>query len=64
MFSFHKPKVYRSTQGCCICKAKSSRLVCIWRGAIMTCVSECMENENTNIVRWFCNSLGTQFPLH
>lgn len=24
MFSFHKPKVYRSTQGCCICKAKSS----------------------------------------
>lgn len=25
MFSFHKPKVYRSTQGCCICKAKSSR---------------------------------------
>lgn len=25
MFSFHKPKVYRSTTGCCICKAKSSR---------------------------------------
>lgn len=24
MFSFHKPKVYRSAQGCCICKAKSS----------------------------------------
>lgn len=24
MFSFHKPKVYRSPQGCCICKAKSS----------------------------------------
>lgn len=24
MFSFHKPKVYRSTAGCCICKAKSS----------------------------------------
>ncbi|XP_071550645.1 SIN3-HDAC complex-associated factor [Panulirus ornatus] len=24
MFSFHKPKVYRSTTGCCICKAKSS----------------------------------------
>lgn len=24
MFSFHKPKVYRSSQGCCICKAKSS----------------------------------------
>lgn len=24
MFSFHKPKVYRSTSGCCICKAKSS----------------------------------------
>lgn len=24
MFSFHRPKVYRSTQGCCICKAKSS----------------------------------------
>lgn len=24
MFSFHKPKVYRSQQGCCICKAKSS----------------------------------------
>nr|XP_027236327.1 uncharacterized protein LOC113827629 isoform X2 [Penaeus vannamei] len=27
MFSFHKPKVYRSTTGCCICKAKSSRYV-------------------------------------
>lgn len=27
MFSFHKPKVYRSTAGCCICKAKSSRYV-------------------------------------
>ncbi|XP_031625547.1 uncharacterized protein LOC116342185 [Contarinia nasturtii] len=24
MFSFHKPKVYRSATGCCICKAKSS----------------------------------------
>ncbi|KAL7307945.1 hypothetical protein TKK_0000037 [Trichogramma kaykai] len=24
MFSFHKPKVYRSSTGCCICKAKSS----------------------------------------
>lgn len=24
MFAFHKPKVYRSTEGCCICKAKSS----------------------------------------
>ncbi|XP_026474914.1 LOW QUALITY PROTEIN: SIN3-HDAC complex-associated factor-like [Ctenocephalides felis] len=24
MFSFHKPKVYRSPTGCCICKAKSS----------------------------------------
>lgn len=24
MFSFHKPKVYRSTTGCCICRAKSS----------------------------------------
>lgn len=24
MFSFHKPKIYRSLQGCCICKAKSS----------------------------------------
>ncbi|XP_055617877.1 SIN3-HDAC complex-associated factor [Toxorhynchites rutilus septentrionalis] len=24
MFSFHKPKVYRSSSGCCICKAKSS----------------------------------------
>uniref|UniRef100_A0A8C4RBH7 SIN3-HDAC complex associated factor n=1 Tax=Eptatretus burgeri TaxID=7764 RepID=A0A8C4RBH7_EPTBU len=24
MFGFHRPKVYRSTQGCCICKAKSS----------------------------------------
>ncbi|KAK3924727.1 SIN3-HDAC complex-associated factor [Frankliniella fusca] len=24
MFSFHKPKVYRSSAGCCICKAKSS----------------------------------------
>lgn len=24
MFNFHKPKVYRSTQGCCICRAKSS----------------------------------------
>ncbi|EZA51075.1 SIN3-HDAC complex-associated factor [Ooceraea biroi] len=24
MFSFHKPKVYRSSKGCCICKAKSS----------------------------------------
>ncbi|KAG8278735.1 SIN3-HDAC complex-associated factor [Homalodisca vitripennis] len=24
MFSFHKPKVYRSPSGCCICKAKSS----------------------------------------
>ncbi|XP_025836912.1 SIN3-HDAC complex-associated factor isoform X2 [Agrilus planipennis] len=24
MFSFHRPKVYRSTTGCCICKAKSS----------------------------------------
>ncbi|XP_070545189.1 SIN3-HDAC complex-associated factor-like [Ptychodera flava] len=24
MFSFHKPKVYRSGSGCCICKAKSS----------------------------------------
>uniref|UniRef100_A0A1B6DXC5 Uncharacterized protein n=1 Tax=Clastoptera arizonana TaxID=38151 RepID=A0A1B6DXC5_9HEMI len=24
MFSFHKPKVYRSPAGCCICKAKSS----------------------------------------
>ncbi|XP_002734558.1 SIN3-HDAC complex-associated factor-like [Saccoglossus kowalevskii] len=24
MFSFHKPKVYRSVNGCCICKAKSS----------------------------------------
>ncbi|KAI1296810.1 hypothetical protein HDE_05113 [Halotydeus destructor] len=24
MFSFHKPKIYRSILGCCICKAKSS----------------------------------------
>lgn len=24
MFSFHKPKIYRSNNGCCICKAKSS----------------------------------------
>jgi len=24
MFSFHKPKIYRSHLGCCICKAKSS----------------------------------------
>ncbi|XP_054159400.1 SIN3-HDAC complex-associated factor-like [Oppia nitens] len=24
MFSFHKPKIYRSIHGCCICKAKSS----------------------------------------
>ncbi|PSN38136.1 hypothetical protein C0J52_08228 [Blattella germanica] len=24
MFSFHKPKVYRSSTGCCICRAKSS----------------------------------------
>ncbi|XP_014676924.1 PREDICTED: protein FAM60A-like [Priapulus caudatus] len=24
MFSFHKPKTYRSADGCCICKAKSS----------------------------------------
>ena len=24
MFAFHKPKVFRSTNGCCICKAKSS----------------------------------------
>ncbi|XP_055384904.1 uncharacterized protein LOC129614356 [Condylostylus longicornis] len=24
MFSFHKPRVYRSTEGCCICRAKSS----------------------------------------
>lgn len=24
MFSFHKPKVFRSVNGCCICKAKSS----------------------------------------
>ena len=27
--SFHKPKVFRSTAGCCICKAKSSRWVCV-----------------------------------
>ncbi|XP_017024220.1 uncharacterized protein [Drosophila kikkawai] len=24
MFNFHKPRVYRSTDGCCICRAKSS----------------------------------------
>ncbi|XP_070709995.1 SIN3-HDAC complex-associated factor-like [Pempheris klunzingeri] len=24
MFSFHKPKMYRSINGCCICRAKSS----------------------------------------
>ncbi|KAG9509437.1 SIN3-HDAC complex-associated factor [Fragariocoptes setiger] len=24
MFSFHKPKIYRSVSGCCICRAKSS----------------------------------------
>lgn len=24
MFSFHKPKIYRSIAGCCICRAKSS----------------------------------------
>ncbi|GIY06760.1 SIN3-HDAC complex-associated factor [Caerostris extrusa] len=24
MFSFHRPKIYRSTNGCCICRAKSS----------------------------------------
>ena len=24
MFSFHKPKIYRSIKGCCICRAKSS----------------------------------------
>ncbi|XP_033741012.1 SIN3-HDAC complex-associated factor-like [Pecten maximus] len=24
MFSFHKPKIYRSINGCCICRAKSS----------------------------------------
>ncbi|CAH1800152.1 unnamed protein product [Owenia fusiformis] len=24
MFNFHKPKTYRSSQGCCICRAKSS----------------------------------------
>lgn len=24
MFSFHKPRVYRSADGCCICRAKSS----------------------------------------
>ena len=25
MTSFHKPKLYRSHDGCCICRAKSSR---------------------------------------
>lgn len=24
MFGFHKPKLYRSSDGCCICRAKSS----------------------------------------
>lgn len=24
MFGFHKPKMYRSLDGCCICRAKSS----------------------------------------
>lgn len=24
MFGFHKPKMYRSLEGCCICRAKSS----------------------------------------
>lgn len=24
MFNFHKPKIYRSNLGCCICRAKSS----------------------------------------
>uniref|UniRef100_A0A452DX36 SIN3-HDAC complex associated factor n=1 Tax=Capra hircus TaxID=9925 RepID=A0A452DX36_CAPHI len=24
MFGFHKPKMYRSIEGCCICRAKSS----------------------------------------
>jgi len=24
MFSFHKPKIYRSINGCCVCRAKSS----------------------------------------
>ncbi|KAI5934215.1 SIN3-HDAC complex-associated factor [Manis javanica] len=24
MFGFHKPKMYRSREGCCICRAKSS----------------------------------------
>jgi len=24
MFSFHKPKIFRSSSGCCICRAKSS----------------------------------------
>ncbi|CAM1294561.1 FAM60A (predicted) [Pycnogonum litorale] len=24
MFSFHKPRIYRSIEGCCICRAKSS----------------------------------------
>ncbi|XP_005184087.1 serine-rich adhesin for platelets [Musca domestica] len=24
MFNFHKPRTYRSTEGCCICRAKSS----------------------------------------
>lgn len=24
MFNFHKPRVYRSADGCCICRAKSS----------------------------------------
>ena len=24
MFNFHKPRTYRSIEGCCICRAKSS----------------------------------------
>ena len=24
MFAFHRPKIYRSANGCCICRAKSS----------------------------------------
>lgn len=56
MFSFHKPKVYRSTAGCCICKAKSSRWVVCPIGFFQSKNSESNENNRT--------PTHFQLPLH
>lgn len=70
MFSFHKPKVYRSTTGCCICKAKSSRYVCLqfmlhfgFSHVVLIWWVLCVNLEKVRFARHCINSMGLKCPI-